>query len=201
MSGSIVLKNQEYSLWEKQTKMASEDVDRILAALKNAKEDELRDLHREMDAKYQSAINNWGLSLYGYSQDFGTVSEMGIDSLVHNLRVMQEKIRAYSLGMNQKIGSEASNKTEVNLSVSNTINVEVTFTEVKKQIENMDSLSRAETNEILTKINELERISSEKISKKDKWEKVKPILAFAADKGADIGIAILTLILQMHLGS
>ena len=43
-------------------------------------------------------------------------------------------------------------------------------------------------------------ISKEKSSCKTKWEKVKPIIAFALDKGADVAIAILSLVMQMKLG-
>ena len=38
------------------------------------------------------------------------------------------------------------------------------------------------------------------ISKKKKWEKIKPILAFVLDKGADVAITIMGLVLQMELG-
>lgn len=200
MNKPVVLKNREYALWEKQIQMATKDVERISESLNKLKEDELRDLHREMDAKYQTAIENWGVSLYSYSPGMGTVSDMSMDALSHNLKVMQQKILAYSLGMNTKRDPEVSNNTEVNLSVNNTVNVEVTFTEVKRQIENMDSLSREETDAILSRIEELEKINSEKISKKDKWAKIKPILTFAADKGVDVGIALLSLIVQMKLG-
>ena len=64
----------------------------------------------------------------------------------------------------------------------------------------MTALSREQTDEAIEKVNELEAISKENISRKSKWEKVKPIIAFAMDKGADLGIAILTLIVQMKLG-
>ena len=64
----------------------------------------------------------------------------------------------------------------------------------------MTALSREQTDEILEKINELEKISKENTSRKTKWEKVKPIIAFALDKGADVAIAILSLVMQMKLG-
>ena len=35
---------------------------------------------------------------------------------------------------------------------------------------------------------------------KTKWEKVNPIITFALDKGADVAIAILSLVMQMKLG-
>ena len=64
----------------------------------------------------------------------------------------------------------------------------------------MTALSREQTDEILEKINELEKISKENTSCKTKWEKVKPIIAFTLDKGADVAIAILSLVMQMKLG-
>ena len=64
----------------------------------------------------------------------------------------------------------------------------------------MPGLTAKETEEIIERINELEKISKENISKKKKWEKVKPILTFALDKSVDVAITIMSLILQMKLG-
>ncbi|KRK60856.1 hypothetical protein FC31_GL000047 [Limosilactobacillus antri DSM 16041] len=64
----------------------------------------------------------------------------------------------------------------------------------------MPGLNEAETEELKAKIDELEQINNEKISKKKKWEKVKPIISFVLDKGADVAITIMGLILQMKLG-
>ncbi len=64
----------------------------------------------------------------------------------------------------------------------------------------MPGLNKEQTEEIKAKINELEKINGEKISKKKKWSKVKPILLFVLDKGADVAITIMSLILQMKLG-
>ena len=69
------------------------------------------------------------------------------------------------------------------------------YEQVKKQF------GVPKTGDLLAKIDELEKISKENISRKSKWEKVKPIIAFALDKGADVAIAILSLILQMKLGA
>ena len=81
------------------------------------------------------------------------------------------------------------------------MNISLSFEETKQKIEDMTALNREQTDEILAKIDELEKISKENISRKSKWEKVKPIIAFALDKGADVAIAILSLILQMKLGA
>ena len=64
----------------------------------------------------------------------------------------------------------------------------------------MPGLNEAETEEMKAKIDEQEQINNEKISKKKKWEKAKPIISFVLDKGADVAITIMGLILQMKLG-
>ena len=69
-----------------------------------------------------------------------------------------------------------------------------------EKIEDMTALSREQTDEILERINELEEIAKENSSRKTKWEKVKPIIAFALDKGADVAVSILSLVVQMKLG-
>ena len=52
----------------------------------------------------------------------------------------------------------------------------------------------------LEKMNALEEIAEESSSRKTKWEKVKPILEFALDKGVDVAITFMSLIVQMKLG-
>lgn len=49
-------------------------------------------------------------------------------------------------------------------------------------------------------MNALEEIAEESSSRKTKWEKVKPILEFALDKGVDVAITFMSLIVQMKLG-
>ena len=62
----------------------------------------------------------------------------------------------------------------------NKVDVNISFSDVRKEIENMSALPDAEIEEILYKINELEKIV--------KW---------IADKGVDVGIALLPLLLQI----
>ena len=96
--------------------------------------------------------------------------------------------------MSRNIEDITPNNTTTN------VNITISFEQVREKIEDMTALSQKETDEAIEKVNELEAISKENISRKSKWEKVKPIIAFAMDKGADLGIAILTLIVQMKLG-
>ncbi len=110
--------------------------------------------------------------------------------------MMKAKLETYKFQMNAVMGETPAQQ----INVTTNVNVTVTFEQVRSQIEDMTALSREQTDEILEKIDELEKISKENTSRKTKWEKVKPIIAFALDKGADVAIAILSLVMQMKLG-
>ena len=88
----------------------------------------------------------------------------------------------------------------VNVTVNNTVHISISFDEARQKIEDMTALNQKQTDEILEKINALEEIAKELSSRKTKWEKAKPILAFALDKGADVAVTFMSLILQMKLG-
>ena len=62
----------------------------------------------------------------------------------------------------------------------------------------MSSLSENEIEEIQSKINALEEIVNSKESKSKKWSKAKDIIKWVADKGVDVGIALLPLILKIR---
>ena len=153
--------------------MVCADIQRITGSLNLSTGDKLK-LHRELDGRYQACIKDWYVGLWG-SNPTGTSVWYGFlenspTSIGENLDMMKAKLEAYKFQMNAV------------------------------HTEDMTALSREQTDEILEKINELEEISKEKSSCKTKWEKVKPIIAFALDKGADVAIAILSLVMQMKLG-
>ncbi len=123
------------------------------------------------------------------------------ESLTHNLLLMKAKLQGYLCNFPSKsVLSAPQNNINVNVPITNEINISITFEQAKQKIEDMPGLTDAETEDIKSKIDELENIFKESISKKKKWEKVKPILLFALDKGADVAITIMGLILQMKLG-
>ena len=162
----------------------------------------MESLHRYLDGKYQYGIADWGKSMYGYVDGHGFKYEwLGADSIKDNLSTMKPKLEAFMHGWNAKSSSAGSVRNpDVNVTVNNTVNISISFEEARQKIEDMTALSREQTDEILEKINELEKISKENTSRKTKWEKVKPIIAFTLDKGADVAIAILSLVMQMKLG-
>ena len=61
----------------------------------------------------------------------------------------------------------------------------------------MTSLPDEEIEEILSKINELENIVNSTDRKTKKWENAKDIIKWVADKGVDVGTALLPIVLQI----
>ena len=186
----------------KREKEILRDICKIDAAIQNAEPDEMESLHRYLDGKYQYGIADWGKSMYGYVDGYGFKYEwLDAGSLKDNLSTMKPKLEAFIYGWNAKSSSSGSARnSDVNVTVNNTVNISISFEETRQKIEDMTALSCEQTDEILEKINELEEISKESSSRKTKWEKVKPIITFTLDKGADVAMAILSLIMQMKLG-
>ena len=86
--------------------------------------------------------------------------------------------------------------TNINNSNENNVKTE-SFSEVKNKVENMTSLSDSEIDEILSKINELEEIINSSERKSKKWSRATNIIKWVADKGIDVGMALLPLILKL----
>lgn len=91
-----------------------------------------------------------------------------------------------------------ANNVNVNVSNNNEINISISFEEVRKQIEDMTSLTEAQTKEALNKVSEIESVVKGDGNKKSKWEKIKPILIWLADKSFDVAMTILPLLLQVQ---
>lgn len=81
---------------------------------------------------------------------------------------------------------------------TNTVTLDITFDQARERIENMSSLKDSEIKEILKKVDELEKIVQSKDKKTKKWENAKGIIKWVADKGVDVGIALLPLLLQIQ---
>lgn len=187
---------------EKEEKTINADISEINEVISSVDEEKMKQLHIILDGKYSSYIPNWGQSAYNYNEEFGfNYNYLGKDALIHNLTLFKARLQGYLAGfaMTNKANSLSNN---INVSVQNTneIAINITFEQAKQHVEDMPGLTEDDTQLIKNKIDELEQISKESITKKKKWEKVKPILFFALDKGADVGIMIMGLILQMKLG-
>lgn len=163
----------------------------------------LLELHKELDAKYQSCVLNWYQGLKrAYLHNDGTLAYVGYDSLGNdyeglksNLKVMKSKLEVFCYGMN---ASQILPDSATTVNVTTNLNLNITFEEARSKVENMTSLTDDETNEILDKITEIEEIVNSKDKKKTKWEKAKPLLLWIADKSFDIGMTFLPLFLKLQ---
>lgn len=193
------------SPWPSFAKMVNEDIQKcedFLAGERDVKQG--LELHLELITKYPAYLPNFGDSLYNYDKDHGFVMQdyFGIDSAIHNITAIKNKLIAFSnYGYRnpQKVGkqSRSSINIENNLTATQTQTITMSFDEVKRQIENMSGLSDSETKDTLEKIDEIQAIVELKEPKKTKWQKIKPILIWLADKSVDVGIALLPLILKI----
>lgn len=178
------------------------DIESIDAAIRSGDEEAMKSVHIKIDGMYSTYLPDFGKSMYGYSKDDGfDYNYMGKESYLHNLCIMKGGLKGYLYNFPIPKNSEIAQDINVNVPVtnSNDININFSFKDARQQIEEMPELNEAETEELKAKIDELEKINNEKISKKKKWEKVNPILSFVLDKGADVAITIMGLILQMKL--
>lgn len=178
------------------------DIAAIDNAIESNDKEKLKSVHIMIEGKYSSYIHNFGHSMHEYSEKNGFEYDfIGQEAFIHNLLLMKAKLQGLICNFSNKSDfSMPPNSINVNVTNTNEVNLTISFEHAKETIENMPGLNDADTEEIKTKIDELETITKEKISKKKKWEKVKPILIFALDKGADVAITIMSLIIQMKLG-
>ena len=95
--------------------------------------------------------------------------------------------------MNIKI--DASNKNIISNSNVNSILIK-TYDEVRDEIENNTYLDDKSIKELLDKLEEIKELESSRENKAKKWITGKKILAFILDKGVDIAISFIPLILQ-----
>lgn len=185
----------------------TEDIRMIDKVLQSQNYELLKKTHRKIDGKYQAFISEWETGMWGYNPNFGfDLDALSTDSLTENLEMMRAKLEGLLCGFNCKTDGPNRNQ-DFNLTVNNnnsntntnTMEVHNSFDYARDQIENMTALNREETDEIIEKINELESVAKEKSSRKNKWEKVKPILKFALDKGIDIALVLFTIVVQNNM--
>ena len=191
--------------------MVCADIKR-LDNVRNLSTEESFELHRQIDARYQACINKWCDGLWGSTNDgthiaYGRLAQNPQKYVLSNLKMMKAKLETYKYQMNavqlpkpEVFPRQPTNYISANSqvgNVTNSVNVNVTFEQVRKEVEEMTSLTNEQTQEVLDKISEIEEVVKSKDSKKSKWEKVKPVLTWLADKSCDVGIALLPLLLKI----
>lgn len=102
-----------------------------------------------------------------------------------------EKLR---LQVELRKGNITINNTNTN---ENHNSIDMSFNMAREMINSMTALTNEEIEEIQKQINELEEIVSSKDSKSKKWSKARDVIKWVADKGVDVGIALLPLVLKI----
>ena len=187
------------------------DINSIKEVLNKKNIDEMLKIHKYMDSKYQTKINEWGLSQHGWSDDLGFAYELiGKSDISENLENMIGKLEGYKQDLNLKIHEMFNGKSSNGVKIynsnknsntnANTITNTENFNAVLQNIKDNESLTEKQTKEVLQKLEELKTIYESKNSKKTKWSRVKPIMIWLADKSVDVGIAFLPLITSMFGG-
>ena len=186
------------SLPDEFVNMVKNDIERIDKALENGSDEKIWTLFREIDARYQACVRDWYKGLWN-SDNSGKVLYIGTlvghpKYIRENLTLLKAKLETYQYQMNAVALPQIPN-TQVN--VTTNVGINLTFEQVKSEVKDMTSLTDEQTEEILAKINELEKIVESEESKKSKWTKAKSILKWLADKSCDVGIALLPLFLKI----
>lgn len=199
----LIPDNDDNSLYEFKL-MVNNDMTLLKDAIKDEEniitsESDKLNLYKSITAKYHSCIPNLGDGLYNYCNGF--YDNVYNTSLIHNLNIIYHRLETYKL-----LGYTNTNTTttphmpivQINNNNENNISIDISFNNVKDQIENMSALNTSDIQETLKKIDEIEAIIKSKDKKYKKWEKLKDIIIWIADKGVDVGTALLPLILQIN---
>lgn len=180
-------------------KMICDDIERL------EKSNKLSDVHkmkllREIDGRYQACIKDWFSGLWYANRSLTRICYeklCGQDTsyVQENLDMMKAKLEAFRLGMNK---IQISDTPSTNVTVNTNVNISLTFEQARSTVTEMSSLTDEQTREVLERIDEIERVVNTDSSKKSKWEQIKPVLKWLADKSYDLGKTILPLLLKIE---
>lgn len=180
------------------------DLNRIDKVIKEGTHQEQLRLHRELDARYQACIKDWYVGFWGAISNKTSVAcikysyiEDSPSEVVENLEMMRTKIETYQYQVNA-IHPVPSNQPTTQINVTTNVSVNITFQKARSEVKEMSSLTDEQTQEVLERIDEIEQVINTDISKKTKWERIKPILTWLADKSYDLGKIILPLLLKIQ---
>lgn len=182
--------------------MLSEDIESLADAIddKINEQDKLQ-LYLSATAKYHPYVPQLGAGLFGFSKNRGLYTQVTGKSLDYNIQQIYNKLCAFRALNYPGLGNVAENTPNTFVSITNNNEnhntVSVTFESVRDAVGNMTSLPDEDIEEIKNKIDEIEAIVNSKESKSKKWSRAKEIVKWIADKGVDVGIALLPLILKI----
>lgn len=157
-------------------------------------------LYKDVTARYHAYVPKLNEGLYRYNKACSFYEDVTGEALFYNLRQIYNKLLSFK-ALGYPSLKEAISPSAPTVQITNTnenkVDIHISFNDVRREIENMSALPEAEIEEILGKISELENIVKSADRKSKKWEKAKGIIKWIADKGVDVGIALLPLLLQI----
>ena len=170
----------------------SEDIAKCEYEITQGSTDSNTDLHSRLISKYLKIIDGFDEHLQSFfCDDDGK-------NCKKNLETMRQKLELFQAMNYENIYSDnTGNALTINNANSVDVSVNVSFSDVRKQVEDMTALKEEEIQEILQKIDELEKIANSNERKTKKWERAKGFLKWLADKSVDVGIALLPLIMKI----
>ena len=183
------------------TRMVDEDIlrcERFLAGPRDEKTGS--ELHLELAAKYPAYIAQFGAHLRRFNQQNGFVmlEYYDCDALSDDLIVMRSRLVAFKNHgyRNGNIIGDSGRGVKTAPPAAQNPTSGATFAELRQRIQEMTGLTDAKTADVLEKVGALEAIVHSGEPKKAKWQKVRPILSWLAGESADVGSAMLPLILK-----
>ena len=170
----------------------SEDIAKCEYEITQGSTDSNTDLHSRLISKYLKIIDGFNEHLRSFlCDDDGKICKK-------NLETMRQKLELFQAMNYENIYSDnTGNALTINNANSVDVSVNVSFSDVRKQVEDMTALKEEEIQEILQKIDELEKIANSNERKTKKWERTRGFLKWLADKSVDVGIALLPLIMKI----
>lgn len=182
--------------------MMSEDIAQLKVIIEDVTsfdEKKAQQVYLSLTAKYHPYVPQLGEGLYQYYAEQGFYEEVSGATLIYNLQQIYNKLLTFQALNYPGVGVAGSNapSTVVNITNSNNNTMNVTFDTVREVVDNMTSLPDEDIQEIQKKIDKIEEIINSKESKSKKWSQAKEIIKWIADKGVDVGIALLPLLLKI----
>lgn len=154
---------------------------------------ELREVHSRMISKYANIIDGFADNLQNiFYDENGNIRKQNIETMRQKLVLF--KAMGYTNIFSKELNGPQVSVNNVN---QNTILNNISFEQVRNDVENMTTLREEEINDILEKIEEIEKLVQSSERKTKKWEKAKPIIMWIADKSVDVGITMLQLLLKI----
>ena len=167
------------------------DIELCAEAIRNNRKIELSELSDDLEAKYGNIIDGFCQNLYPCYEEEDSYY------MKRNISMMKQKLELFmAMGCENKFATNSSAVTYNNTNQV-IVDISISFEEARKKVESMSALEDKEIEEILDKISQIEDVYNSANRKTKKWEMVKGIIKWVADKGIDVAKILLPLVLKV----